>query len=115
MKFGFFPPRAGWFQFKMRGGADYGKRSVRQRKSRVASNRIAQVLSSFLEYQWIAAGTEPETPHEFRIGHWVLAVPCATLQSLRAQRPIQGYGNLLGDLVFNLDRKSTRLNSSHSS
>src|SRR5216684_2143564 len=73
-----------------------------QGKTGISSDRIAQVLSGFIEQRWIAGRTDPVAPYEFRIRHRVLAISCAALHGPWAQRPVQGNGDLLRNLVLNV-------------
>ena len=68
-------------------------------KSGIARDRIAQMLSGFVERRGIAGGSEPVTPYEFRIRHRVLAVSWAALDHW-SQRPVQCGGNLFRNLVL---------------
>src|SRR5882724_3982531 len=100
MKFGLLQPRARRIKFKVASRAHNRKGGVRQGKRGISIDRMAQVLSGFVEHRWITRRTEPVTSYEFRVGHGVLAVSRAALDYCRNQRAVQCHGDLLRYLVL---------------
>jgi len=100
MEFGAFEPFAGGIEFEIAGGADERERGMREGKSGIARDRIAEALSSFFECGGITGRAEPVAADEFGVGHGVPTVAGAALRGEGSHRPIQSEGDLPGDFVF---------------
>jgi hypothetical protein len=102
VEFGAFEPFAGGIEFVIAGGTNERESCMREGKSGIARDGVAEVLSGLFESGGIAGGAETVAAHEFGIGHGVPAVAGTTLRGERSYRPVQSEGDLPGDVVFEI-------------